>query len=336
MEAAKRVWVVRGGNNNELAAQVPHKGAIDVGWASTGSIGSVGTREEIRHRMEETEPGSGTPNAVGQLFRFATEIRVGDYVLTPEKATKKVHVSRCSGMYCFDPVVFGQSYPHVLPLKYERSIERSRLSVTVRNTLGSTLTVFRADVALPFIQFVDGQKGIPPPPDDNGGATPEPGVWADEIEGQARGQILEALDDIEHHDFQIFLAGVLEALNYKARVKQKGKDGGVDILAYPDAFGLATPRIKVQAKNQKTLAGIHDVGYLHGVLGSDERGLFVCTGGFSNDAKNAPFVRNGRVALVDGMELLDLILQHYEAISARAKALLPLRMVYVPEAPVSS
>lgn len=86
----------------------------------------------------------------------------------------------------------------------------------------------------------------------------------------------------------------------------------------------------------KSSAGHQEVGYLNGILGQGERGLFVCTGGFSNDAKNAAFVRDGRVALVDGTELLDLILQHYERMPARASALLPLRRVYVPEKPVQS
>jgi restriction system protein len=35
--------------------------------------------------------------------------------------------------------------------------------------------------------------------------------------------------------------------------------------------------------------------------------------------------------LVDGDELVDLILQHYEQFDSRYKGLLPLRQVYVPE-----
>ena len=44
----------------------------------------------------------------------------------------------------------------------------------------------------------------------------EPGVWADEIDDQARGQILEALDEIDHRDFQVFIAGLLVAMGYRA------------------------------------------------------------------------------------------------------------------------
>lgn len=331
MSEHERVWVVRGGDFNELAAQVAVKHAVAIGWTTVGDVSCLHTRDAIRSKMEEAQPGSATPNAVGQVYRFAQEIKLGDFILTPERATRRIHISQCTGDYRYDPSVFGHDYPHVRPVDYLRWVERASFPVTVRNTLGSTLTVFRADTALPYLRVALGDATPSIVVSGLNDSAEEVGVWADDIEGQARGQILEALDEIEHHDFQLFVAGLLEALEYRVHIGRKGADGGVDVLAYPDVFGLASPRIKVQVKNQKTSAGMPDVGYLHGVLGSGERGLFVCTGGFTNDAKNAPFVRDGKVVLTDGNQLLDLILEHYEAIPSRAKALLPLRRVYVPE-----
>lgn len=327
--STKKVWVVRGGDNNELASQIASKGAVAIGWADVGDVSGVTSREILRERMEQAVPGSGTPNSVGQLFRFVNEIEIGDYVLTPEKASSTVHVTRATSAYRFDADTFGPAYPHVRSVEFLKTMPRKEFPQTVRNTLGSILTVFRADLALPY---VEAKLGGPPlsfsaTTDD----TSEPGVWASEIDGQARGQILEALDEIDHHDFQIFVCGVLQAMGYRATPGAKGKDGGVDFLAYQDAFGLASPRIKGQVKNQKASAGIQDVGYLNGVLGQGESGLFVCTGGFSKDAENAPFVKSGKVALVTGTDLLALIIEHYEAFPERAKNLLPLRRIYVPE-----
>lgn len=326
-----KVWVVRGGDYNELASQVKVKQAVAIGWTLVGDVNNIATREELKAALEQAQPGSGTPNTVGQIFRFAKEMEPEDYILTPEKLTAEIHISRCKGPYRYDPGIFGPDYPHVRPVQYLKAMPRGEFPQSVRNTLGSTLTVFRADVALPYVEaFLGKGPRIPTTIDEEGVAV---GVWADEVEGQARGQILEALDDIEHHDFQVFVAGVLEALGYKTRVGRKGADGGVDVLAHPDTFGLASPRIKVQVKNQKSLAGVQEVGYLNGVLAQGERGLFVCTGGFTKEAKNAPFVRTGQVVLVDGQHLLDLILEHYDKLPANAKSLLPLRRLYVPEKP---
>lgn len=324
------VWVVRGGDNNELAALVKTKNAVAIGWAEVPDVTGVTTRDELRQIVELTLPGGATPNAVGQLFRYAKEIRKGDFVLTPEKSTSTIHITRAQGPYRFDPTIFGETYPHVRPVEYLKSVPRSLFPQSVRNTLGSVLTVFRADIALPYVQSL---LGLSTAVDAGaGGDTDSIGsLWADDIEGQAKGQILEALDDIDHFDFQRFVAGLLQAMGYRAHPGAKGKDGGVDILAYRDAFGLEAPRIKVQVKNQKTTAGIAEVGYLNGILGANESGLFVCTGGFTKDAGAQAFVRSGKVALVDGLQLLDLILEHYEGFPPDAKTLLPLRRIYVPE-----
>jgi restriction system protein len=252
---------------------------------------------------------------------------IDDYVLTPEKATSTIHVSRCTGAYEYNPSVFSTDYPHVRRVEYLKTVPRSSFPQVVRNTLGSVLTVFRADIALPYVQTALGEGPVV-------GLLTEQvdtGIWADDTEAQARGQILEALDAIDHYHFQSFVAGLLFAMGYKTVVGGKGSDGGVDVLAYPDAFGLASPRIKIQVKNQKSLAGMPDVGYLNGVISSGEKGLFVCTGGFSKDAQAAPFVKSGQVALVDGSALLDLVLEHYERMPHIARQLLPLRRLYVPE-----
>lgn len=60
----------------------------------------------------------------------------------------------------------------------------------------------------------------------------------------------------------------------------------------------------------------------------------MCTGGFSKDAENTPFVKAGRVALVTGRDVLELIIANYERFPERAKGLLPLRRIFVPEKPV--
>lgn len=335
MIEATVVWVVRGGDNNELAAQVPTKGVVAIGWTSAQDLSTCATRDDIRQMMERSQPGTGTSNAVGQLYRFAKDIAEGDFILTPEKATKRVHVSRCTGPYAYSDSPYGAQYPHTRPVEYIASVERSIFPQTVRNTLGSVLTVFRADNALAYLPGATMAPGTstfphlhPLAPE---AVETDQDLFADELEGQANGQILEALDEIDHYAFQTFVAGLLEAVGYKARVGQGGADGGVDVLATPDVFGLASPRIKIQVKNQKTTAGHQDVGYLNGVVNSGERGLFVCTGGFTKQAKSATFVRDGRIALIDGPELLELILEHYDKMPSDAKALLPLRRIYVPE-----
>jgi restriction system protein len=57
----------------------------------------------------------------------------------------------------------------------------------------------------------------------------------------------------------------------------------------------------------------------------------VTLGTFTSAARN--FARSkSNLRLIDGAELVHLVLQHYEQFDSRYKGLLPLKRVYVPEA----
>jgi restriction system protein len=73
-----------------------------------------------------------------------------------------------------------------------------------------------------------------------------------------------------------------------------------------------------------------DVRALFGNLGSGEYGLLVALGSFSAQAKDFA-KRKPNLRLVDGAELVDLVLEHYEALDPRFKASIPLKRVYVPQ-----
>jgi hypothetical protein len=71
MAEVSAVWVVRGGDSNELASQIASKGAVAIGWPFVGTLKTALSRDDIRSALEVGLPGSGTPNSVGQVFRFA-------------------------------------------------------------------------------------------------------------------------------------------------------------------------------------------------------------------------------------------------------------------------
>lgn len=68
---------------------------------------------------------------------------------------------------------------------------------------------------------------------------------------------------------------------------------------------------------------------LYGNVASGEYGLFVAINGFSKKArefaKSKPNLR-----IIDGDELIDIVLQHYEQLDSKYKAIIPLKNVYIP------
>ena len=114
------------------------------------------------------------------------------------------------------------------------------------------------------------------------------------------------------------------------RVSPEGPDGGVDIIAHEDELGFQPPIIKVQVKSTEGSVGDPVVAQLYGKVSERENALFVTLGTFTAQAR--AFERsNARLRLIDGDELVGLILEHYNAFDSRYKGLLPLRQVYVPE-----
>ena len=58
--------------------------------------------------------------------------------------------------------------------------------------------------------------------------------------------------------------------------------------------------------------------------------MLVTLGTFTSQATN--FARGkSNLRLIDGDELVDRVLEHYQAFDSRYKGLLPLKRVYVPE-----
>ena len=86
----------------------------------------------------------------------------------------------------------------------------------------------------------------------------------------------------------------------------------------------------MQVKSIEGSVGDPVVSALYGKVAAGEFGLLVTLGIFTPQAKS--FARSkSNLRLIDGTELVDLVLKHYEEFDSRYKGLLPLKRVFVPE-----
>ena len=131
------------------------------------------------------------------------------------------------------------------------------------------------------------------------------------------------------YEFQDMVAALLRAMGYHTPfIAPKGKDGGIDIIAYVDPLGAQTPRIKVQVKHKPdTAIGASDVRALLGVMREGDIALFVTSGTFSADAKNTATTSPKFVRLIDGDEFIDMWQQYYDKMSDDDKNMLPLKRI---------
>jgi restriction system protein len=154
-------------------------------------------------------------------------------------------------------------------------------------------------------------------------------VTFDEAEEQAWSEISAYLRAMNPYEFQDLVADLLRAMSYHVSwVSPPGKDGGVDILAWPDPLGTRPPRIKVQVKRQQQAVSVDGLRSFMAVLGEDDVGLFVCTGGFTKDAEfEARTQEKRRITLISLDKLFDLWVEHYEKLTDQARRRLPLRPI---------
>lgn len=154
-------------------------------------------------------------------------------------------------------------------------------------------------------------------------------VTFEEAEEQAWAEASQFLRAMNPYDFQDLVADLLRAMSYHVTwVSPPGKDGGVDILAWPDALGTRPPRIKVQVKRQLQAVTVDGLRSFMAVLGDDDVGLFVCTGGFTKDAETEARTQEKRRITLIGLEkLFDLWDEHYDKLTDRARRRLPLRSI---------
>jgi len=154
-------------------------------------------------------------------------------------------------------------------------------------------------------------------------------VTFEEAEEQAWAEISAYLRGMNPYDFQDLVADLLRAMSYHVTwVSPPGKDGGVDILAWPDALGTRTPRVKVQVKRQQAAVSVDGLRSFMALLGDEDVGLFVCTGGFTKDAETEARTQEKRRVVLIGLEkLFDLWDEHYDKLTDRARRRLPLRSI---------
>ena len=149
------------------------------------------------------------------------------------------------------------------------------------------------------------------------------------LESDARDGIKKYLAAKTPYEFQDMVAALLRAMGYHTPfIAPKGKDGGIDIIAYVDPLGAQMPRIKVQVKHKpETSIGASDVRALLGVMREGDIALFVTSGTFSPDAKNTATTSPKFVRLIDGDEFIEMWQDYYDKMADEDKNMLPLKRI---------
>lgn len=326
------MWVIRAGRNNEADSLFLEKSMVALGWDALPDLSTLASdREAFREAFAQAYEHGEHDNiatTAGQPYRFVHELRGGDIVLYPRRLDRQIYYGRLTSEYQHNPSINSQ-FPHTRAVEWMKNRPRTAFSQGALNEINSALTLFQVkNYSEEFRSAFEEDSSAPPVEED-----PTVAPVAEEIEETTRDFVLKTLSkDLKGHPFAHFFAHLLNVMGYRTRISPEGPDSGIDIVAHQDELGFEPPIIKVQIKSTEGKVGRPEIQALFGTVGAGEHGLVVTLGGYTAQALD--FERNNtNLRLIDGQNLLDLILTHYARFDPRYKALMPLKQVYVPQSP---
>jgi restriction system protein len=133
------------------------------------------------------------------------------------------------------------------------------------------------------------------------------------------------------YEFQDIVAALLRAMGYYTPfVSPKGRDGGIDVIAYQDPLGTKTPRIKVQVKHRpEATIAVDEIRQLVGLLNDNgDVGLFVTSGRFTSEAENFSRSSHKHIELIGFEKFITLWQEFYDKLTDEDKNRLPLYKMY--------
>jgi len=328
------VWGIHMGEH--VGFDPVENGYVGIGWHQLGDLTKVGrSRDEIKIALAEKidyEKKGAIPVHAGVLYRFLEEVSEGDIMVYPSKVDRQVNIGRVASDYTYVAGV-EDNYPNKRSVEWIGSFPRTEFRQSALNEIGSAMTMFKvknyADDFLLKVGLIEPKAVL----DDHDNTDDESA--AENVSEQAalaaKDFIIKRLyTQLDHYEFEHFVAHMLECMGYKARVSQQSGDGGVDVIAHKDPFGFEPPILKVQCKQITSNSGEPEASQLLGTLGEGEYALFVNLGSYTKAARNLE--RNkARLRLIDGEELARLVMLHYGELSPRYRTILPLKQIHVPD-----
>ena len=334
------MWKVNAGRRSTLAREFVDRSVVAIGWHEAGDYTAFRSKEAVLAAVVRAYPDqSGQQNqvAAGQIWRFLTEIRIGDEVLTYDPADRLYHLGVIRGQPRHDPAAIPQ-LPVQRAVEWRATVSRDALSQAARGKLGAILTLFRvAPDAAAELDALAATGDASAAAACVAAKVPSTGEDIVEVadpfaglQDQAVERIKDRLLRLDWEDMQEIVAALLRALGYRTIVSPVGPDRGKDIVASRDGFGFEAPRIVVEVKHRRGQMGAPEIRAFLGGRHAEDRGLYVSTGGFSREAH----FEAERAANVTHLMTLDglarALIHNYDQLDERGRSLVPLVKLYWP------
>jgi restriction system protein len=328
-----KTWMIRAGSGGVFFEEFRERKIVGLGWRNVKNLTLFKDRQALASAMRSAYPeypDQAVAMNTGQLFRFANEIQVNDKVVTYDPSGRVYLCGIIMSAYKYFPAEDEEERVNQRSVNWLHETPRDKLSLGAKNSLGSIATLFSIsdEVSAELWGKVDTKVLQIDPIQASVDILTE---TAASLQGRGRELIKDKIAALDWEEMQDLVAGLLRGMGYKTTVSQKGPDRGKDILASPDRFGFEEPRIVVEVKHRKDQRmGPSEVRSFLGGRHPKDKGLYVSTGGFTQEARYEAERANIPLTLMDLDLLVSATLEHYSSFDAETKRLIPLQQVYWP------
>lgn len=318
-------WCVRA-DGGIFAHAFRDLGCIAIGFAPVPDLSEVQSREDIYPLYRAARPEDKSPvvigQQVGQIARFLLDIQAGDVVITPDANTDLLWhgIVAPDPSYAYVPGDPVMRYAHRRKVRWaSEPLLRSNLSVPLQNTLRSSLSVFAISPAEEVLRAC----GV-------GAAAPRdlPAAF------HPYRAVLEHVLKLDDTEFEILVGHLLTALGFEgSEVTGKSGDGGVDATGELNVANLVKVKLFVQAKRYKlgTRIAPNVVKALRANIPAGGQGALITTADFQDKAHDVALEPGfPRIGLINGNQLVDLLIEHWAAIPPEFQQRLGLKAGLVP------
>jgi restriction system protein len=303
------VWCVRA-EFGTYTNQFVEGGYVAIGWMPNVDLSAVKSRDDLYPLYKRAHPDD-TSNIVigqqvGQIARFLLELAAGDYVITPAADTEWLHYGQLppDSSYVYAGGDASCPYGHRRPVVWaKKRLKRGDFSVPFQNTIRSSLTVFAVSQRDELLAAIGRVDLVPPP-------------IAKQYDPYR--VVLEQVLELDDREFEILVGHLLTVLGFEgSEVTGKTGDGGVDATGELNVAGLAKVKVFVQAKRYKlgSKVSASTVKQLRQAIPFGGQGAFITTADYQTAAADVALEAGfPRIGLINGRQLVDLLIEHWDDI----------------------
>jgi len=315
-----KVYCIRA-NYGAYTRQFVAGGYAAIGWLGDEDLSAVHGRDELTSLYRADNPTETSNNVigqqVGQIARFLLEVQAGDFILTPDPNPEKLWYGTVSPApsYFVGDTSDGCPYRHRRRVQWATTaISRYDFSVPLQSTLRSSLTVFEISQRNEFFRAIGKDELVSLP---------------SRVAYDAYKVVLDQIMELTPTEFEILISHLLTALGFEGS-EHTGRpgDGGVDATGELNVSNLAKVKVFVQAKHYQpgTRISAREVKTLRQSIPNGGQGAFITTSDYQADAHNVALEPGfPRIGLVNGRQLVDLLVEHWEDIPEEFQSQLGLR-----------